>query len=292
MEQPTELIVVKQIPVIEDQLRSVKTAVQARVTDALSLVCTEETYKDIKKERAALRSEYAAFEAKRKEVKAAIMGPYESFESVYKDCVGSIYADADKKLKAKIDAVEDGLKQQKMDDLLSFFNEYRDSLGIDDGFAPFSASGITVTLSDSRKNLHTKAQVYLDRVLDDLALISAQEYQDEILVEYRRTHNASASILAVVERHKAADEEKARREAAAAEEAARAAAAQAVAQVVEEETPDMPIPTAAPDPEPVQDAAPPVYPVLRVTFTVTATKPKLLELRDFLRNGGYEYVNG
>ena len=71
--ESTELIVVRQIPIIEDQLRSVKVQVEERVSSILSLVCTEDTYKEIKKERAALGKEYAAFEQRRKAVKAEIM---------------------------------------------------------------------------------------------------------------------------------------------------------------------------------------------------------------------------
>ena len=292
--ESTELIVVRQIPIIEDQLRLVKPQVEARVNAALSLVCTEDTYKEIKKERAALNREYTALENKRKEVKSAIMGPYEQFEAVYKDCVGGIYAEADKQLKAKIAAVEDGLKQQKTDELIAWYDEYRASLGIDADLAPFERSGIAVTLSDSRKSLRAKAQTFLDRIRDDLAMIATQEYSDEILVEYRVKLNASWAILAVTARHEEMEKERARREAMQAEAEAKAAAAQAVAEIVEEEEPDIQIPVAAaPDPELTPEAEPPKSddPVMQATFTVTAPRSKLIELRNFLKNGGYEYVN-
>ena len=41
------LIVVKQLPIIEDQLRQVKASVDARVAQVLALACTEATYEDI-----------------------------------------------------------------------------------------------------------------------------------------------------------------------------------------------------------------------------------------------------
>ena len=40
----SNLIVVKQLPIIEDQLRQVKASVDERVAQALALACTEETY--------------------------------------------------------------------------------------------------------------------------------------------------------------------------------------------------------------------------------------------------------
>ena len=46
-----DLIEVKQLPVIEEQLRSVSTVIDERVKNATSLVCTEESVKTIKEIR-------------------------------------------------------------------------------------------------------------------------------------------------------------------------------------------------------------------------------------------------
>ena len=147
--QENGLIVVKQLPIIEDQLAAVKESITERVSIALSLVCTEETYKDIKKVRSDLNKEYAELEARRKEVKTAVMAPYEQFEKVYKDCAGDIYSAADRKLKQKIEEVEDGLKQQKADVLKAYFAEYRQSLGLAEDLVRYEGMGIRVGLSDS-----------------------------------------------------------------------------------------------------------------------------------------------
>ena len=48
------LIVVQQLPVIKEQLHSIKAQAQASVTEALALVCTEETLKVVKEQRAKL----------------------------------------------------------------------------------------------------------------------------------------------------------------------------------------------------------------------------------------------
>ena len=125
-----DLIVVRQLPVIEDQLLAVKESIEARVKDALSLVCTEDTYKDIKKIRSDLNKEFQQLESRRKEIKVQILAPYEKFEGVYRECAGDIYKNADIKLGEKIREVENGLKQQKADDLEKFFAEYRESLGL------------------------------------------------------------------------------------------------------------------------------------------------------------------
>ena len=91
----TEIIVVKQLPVIVEQLAQVKETVIQRVHTATSLVCTDETVKDVKKARAELNSEFKQWEEKRKEFKTAVMTPYEQFEAVYKDCVSDTYKKAD-----------------------------------------------------------------------------------------------------------------------------------------------------------------------------------------------------
>ena len=53
-----DLIEVKQLPVIEEQLRSVSTVIDERVKNATSLVCTEESVKTIKEIRAELNKDY------------------------------------------------------------------------------------------------------------------------------------------------------------------------------------------------------------------------------------------
>ena len=65
------LIVIKQLPVIEDQLVAVKQSIEERVNAALSLVCTEDTYKDIKKVRSELNKEYQELEKRRKRASRA-----------------------------------------------------------------------------------------------------------------------------------------------------------------------------------------------------------------------------
>ena len=82
-----DLIEVKQLPVIEEQLRSVSTVIEERVKNATNLVCTEESIKTIKEIRAELNKDYKEFETKRKLVKEQVLKPYNDFEIVYKECI-------------------------------------------------------------------------------------------------------------------------------------------------------------------------------------------------------------
>ena len=289
-EQSNELIVVTQLPVIEDQLLAVKESIQTRVDEAKSLVCTEETYKQIKAVRADLNKEYAALEAKRKEIKKQILAPYEQFEKVYKECAGDLYASADKELAAKISEVETGLKAEKQEDLDKFFMDYRSSLALRI-MVTLADSGIKVGLSDSRKSLHEKAAAFLDKIKADLTVIDTLTHGDETLVEYKKNgFDLTGAMLIVENRHKMMEAERARKEQqrAAEEEAKKAAAA--VQQVVKEEE-ALAAPVAAPVAKPVASGieinANGV--LLTCTFTVTATREKLIALKQFLVEGGYQY---
>jgi uncharacterized protein YecT (DUF1311 family) len=272
-----EIIVVKQLPVIVEQLAQVKETVIQRVQTATSLVCTDETVKEVKKARAELNNEFKSWEEKRKEVKTAVMTPYEQFEAVYKDCVSDTYKKADAELKAKIEGVEKELKQKKADEVKEYFNEYRESAGID--FVTFEQANIYVTISASMKSLKEQAKAFIDRIDDDLALIDTQEHKAEILVEYKKTLNASAAVTGVNARFKAIEDEKRRIKEA---EERRAAEEQHIAEIT----------SALPEPEP--EIIPPVEeqpqePEYTLRFKVTATKAKLRELKAFLDNGGYKY---
>lgn len=277
----SELIVIRQLPVIEEQLQQIKASIEARVGEALSLACTEDTYKAVKKARTELNKEYGELESRRKEVKAAILAPYERFEALYKECAGNIYAQADAQLKSRISEVEGGLRQQKQDEVATYFDEYRKSLDLDECFT-FAMSGIKVTLSDSRKALKAKAKDFLDRVAGDLALIETQEHKEEILVEYKRTLNISQAVTTVSDRHQRMEDERQRREQAAAVRTAKAEAKAKVEEIVAEEAHVAP-PVAVPADEPAEER------VYSTAFRVTGTMDQLRALKTFLTEGGYSY---
>lgn len=281
----TELIVVKQLPVIEDQLLAVKASIETRVNEAKSLVCTEETYKHIKQVRADLNKEYSALEAKRKEIKKQILAPYEQFEGVYKECAGDLYMSADRELAAKIKEVEDGLKAEKAADLEDYFYDYLRSACIDPSFVSIDDAKIKVGLSDSKTSLHKQAAAFIDRIVDDLKVIDTLENRDEVLAEYGEDYNLSRAMITVENRRKAVEAERVRREERERQQAQQQAAVEAVEEVVKEEAISAPV--TSPVKSAVEINAESV--LLTCTFTVKATREKLIELRNFLTEGGYDY---
>lgn len=284
MENNENLIVVRQLPIIEEKLRQIKADVEARVGLALSMDCTEETRQSVKAARAELSKEFNELESRRKEVKAAVLAPYEAFEKLYKECAADIYRAADAQLKSRIDDVENGLKQQKAERVEIYFNEYRQSLGINAEYVSFASAGIRITLTASEKSLKDAARSFLDQIAGDLSIIDSQDNSEEILVEYLRDLKLSRAITTVCNRHKAI---------ADAQERKKAAAAQAA--VIEESVKQV---EAAAVPEPVMtpptvldvpESAPTDPAVFSTSFKVTASLDKLRALKHFLIEGGYEY---
>lgn len=272
------IIQVKQLPIIVEQLHEVKAEVTAKVEQALSLVCTEDTVKDVKKVRSELNKELKDYEERRKAVKKSIMTPYEQFETVYKDCISDTYKKADTELKGKIDSVENELKEQKKTEVKGYFDEYLTATGID--FVTFESAHINVTLSASMKSLKEQAKAFVDKIVDDLNLINTQEHKDEILYEYKQSLNVSNAITTVANRYKAIEDAKAREEERKAREQAEAEAAAKVESVVESVAP----PTVEPIAPPVEEEK-----TYTLKFTVRGIKPKLKALKEFLNNGGYDY---
>lgn len=293
----TGLIQVKQIPIIIEKLASVKEQVLEKTTAATQMVCTEENYKEIKKLRTTLKKEYEEWEGQRKNVKYVVLTPYDQFEATYKDCISAPYKTADKELKAKIDSVEDGLKEQKKASVVAYFNEYAQSLGID--FVAFENVGCNINMTVTVKKLKEQVTTYLDKVMDDLKLISTQEHTADILVEYKRSLNVSQAITTVTERYEAIAAEKARAE---AERAEREKVEQAKSENIAEYEPfiaNIPEEIEAPEGENEtviehtsvsETVADPVYPL---TFTVYGTKAQLKEIasaiKEIINERGLKY---
>jgi hypothetical protein len=269
-----ELIIVKQLPVIEEHLLALKAEIEEKADRAMNLVCTEDTVKDIKAVRSDLTKEFAELETQRKFVKEQVMKPYEAFELIYKECVSNIYKKADSDLKAKIDEVEEGLKKEKANQVEFYFDEYAESKGI--GFVQFYQTGIKVGMSDSKKSLTDKAKAFIDKIVEDIALIKTQEYADEIMVEYESCLNASKAITAVVFRHKALDNMVVKTKAQAEAEQAQQETEKKIEQVL-----------SAPVAKPIETPAEKRY---KAIFEVTGTLDELKAIKAFMENNGIAYL--
>lgn len=270
-----ELIVVKQLPQIEEHLKELLLDVDKKVENAKNLVCTEENVTTIKQIRASLNKEFKEVEQQRKIVKEQILAPYMQFEEIYKTYISDKYKSADNDLKVKIDSIENELKAKKEQEVKDYFEEYKTANNID--FITYEQTKINTTLSASMKSLKEQAKQFIDKIVDDLKLIETQEHKTEILVEYKQTLNVSQAITSVTNRFKAIEEEKKKIE-------------------QEKELQKFVVDTAKESDkysEQIILNSPSVEEkieeILTLKFTVRGTRTKLRELKQFLESGGYDY---
>lgn len=283
-----DLIIIKQLPQIEEHLKELSIEVEQKVENAKSLICTEENVKTIKEVRADLNKEFKEVEKQRKTVKEQVLAPYMQFEEVYKQYISDKYKSADIDLKQKVDSVESELKTKKEQEVKDYFEEYKTANNID--FITYEQAKINVTLSASMKSLKEQAKTFVDKIVDDLKLIETQEHKAEILVEYKQSLNVSNAITTVTNRFKAIEEEKKRHEELKQKqlEEARRIAEQNI-KMQEEETKRaldnfvVPEVLQAPVIEEKQEE------ILTLKFAVRGTRKKLKELKQFLESGGYDY---
>lgn len=285
MAENTALIEVRQIPIIVENLRAAKDHVEAITREAASLVCTAETVQACKDKRAEIRKQFDALETERKAVKAKVMGPYEDFLKVYKECIQGPFEMADNTLKAQITAFESELKKATEDRLRAYHAEACAAHGID--WLTFNqamtASGLKVGMADTQTRNPKRLMDALGAFIADLACgmdtIAKLPDADEIMAEFKKTLNASQAIGIVADRKKAIEAEKAEAE-RRAEEAKRREEAMAQAQRI-----------AGPEmvSAPVKVPAETDEKIYTIKFTIKTTKAKALALRDFMRKEGIQY---
>lgn len=273
------LIVVKQLPIIEEQLRLLGGEIDKKVEKAKNLVATDDGVKELRKYRAENKKDFQSLELQRKSVKEQIEKPYKDFEKIYKEYVSDKFLEADKILKEKIDEFESELKTQKEEKIRTYFEEYREFKNID--FVLFENLNLNINLSTTEKSLKEQVKTFLDKVSDDLKLIDTQEYKEEVLIEYKKSLDVSYAVTTVVNRHKELEKIKIKNEEAKIKLENEQKAAEKVEEVL-----------MAPivEPESVVESSETVEDeLLQVVFKVTGTRTKLKELVSFLKTGDYDY---
>lgn len=205
-----DLIIVRQLPVIEQRLRELKDEIDGSVDSALSLVCNEENLAVVKSTRAQLNKRFQELEDQRKNVKKAIMGPYDQFEAIYKECVSDAFKRADTELKCKIDDAELEIKRRCEDGLREYFAELCAVNHLN--FLRYEQAEIVIDMASAKqktpKKLREQLTSFVSGVNENVNLISSMDDAEEIMVEYKRTLDAPSSIATVQERHQRIEAEK------------------------------------------------------------------------------------
>lgn len=282
---PSEaLIEVRQLPIITERLRQVKEQVEAMTTAAASLICNEETVQTVKQTRADLRKQFEELESQRKAVKAAVMGPYESFVKVYEECIKGPFTSADNKLKEQIDSFEKELKNAVIERLRTYHAEMCAVHGID--WLTFDRTmqkaGLKVGMADANAKTPKKLMDGIGLFISSIAAgrdnIAKLPDADEIMVEFKKCLNATEAIGIVADRKKALEQEKAEAEKRAEEAKLRAEKMEQMRQIAQ--------PVSAPVVE-----APAEEKIYTIRFTVRTTREKALRLKAFMIKEEIEYGN-
>lgn len=196
----TAIIKLTQHPIIEHSLRETGASVTKRLNDLNieNQVATEDTVKTLKALRAELNKEAKEFESQRKAIKEKVLDPYTDFENIYKEEIISKYKGADEVLKVKINDFEMKIKTERKASLEEYFKELVDMEQID--WLTFDRLEININLSTSEKKYKEGILADVQKIVDDIALISEDKHSAEMMVEYKKTLNVAQSIRTVRER--------------------------------------------------------------------------------------------
>lgn len=266
-----DLVVVKQLPEIFSQLDKASEII-TNITKDLDLVeCTEENKQEVKKNVQKLRAMKTQFEDRRKEIKKEINRPYEEFEDYYNKKIKGLLDNSIVTLDTKVKDIEMEQIKEKRDDLIEFLDQYREFYHIENILTSIDQVPIKINLTNSLKNLKEAIIKFCEKISNDLECICSEEFKEDILLEYEKNgFDYSNARLTIINRNKQKEALKKKLE--------------QVDEVVREEEKVV---------EKVEEIIKPVEVVeeeeLEITFTVKATRTKLRELKEFMKEKEIEY---
>ncbi len=167
-----ELIVIKQVPIIEQHIENIGLEIKERIAALTSNISADTPVKELKQLRADLNKEYKDFEDRRKYIKEQISKPYEDFNNIYQKQIADNYKNADSLLKRYIDDVENAKKRAIIEHLQSYFEKVANIKGIH--FVKYEDVGINVTLSASTGSLETQIDEFFNKIESEITIIETQ----------------------------------------------------------------------------------------------------------------------
>lgn len=228
----------------------------------------EETLKDAKNERAEVNKFKDKVADFRKEITKKFNEPLEKFTTTAKE-TEKILKETYDTINSQIKAYEDKQKEEKEEEVKSYFTELCEAENID--FVNYEHANINVTLSASMKSLKEQAKKFVDKVVDDINLINSTQFVDEIMIEYKKDLNVSRAITEVNNRHAELEKVQQQKE------------EQVEQKLNDKEMLNRIDNLSAPKVEKTSEE------VFEMTFKVRGTKEQLKAVKEFLVNGGYDY---
>jgi len=208
-ESKASMVLVQQ-PKIEHRLAEIGESVTKRIEELNleSQLITEDTIQSMKNVRADLNKESKLFADQFKALSDKYMEPLNATKEVFKSQISEKYLNAETILKTKIGEYEIKLKTAKKEAVESYFNELCLAEKID--FITFDKLNIEINLSTTEKKYKEQVLDFISKIVDDVNLIKASNYEAETMVEYKKTLNASKAITTIRERKDAEEKEAAR----------------------------------------------------------------------------------
>ena len=263
---------------IEDNIKKVKEYAIKVKEYYTGVIFTAETKEDAEKEKADINKFKKQVEDFRKQIVAKYNEPIKLFEDTAKE-TEKILKETYDLINVQVKAFDDEQLEKVKEKVESYFNEYAQSKNVD--FVNFSQMNISVTkgLLTSTGNLTKKIQdqinEFIDRCAKDVDLINTLEHKEEILIEYKKTLKSAESIAMVMDRYKQLEYMKKEKESAKE-------------QVINDEEMLKKIDSlSAPKVEKKTNEN--QEEILELKFKVRHTRAKLIALKEFLDNGGYDY---
>ena len=268
MNNMTQLIQLKQAPVIEEKLKNIGLEAQKKIDTALSMAVTPETKVAVKGIRASLNADFKELEEARKAVERQIDDALKPFRDTYNTYIKSVFKDADEKLKARIAEVEDEEKLIKKNNLKAYFDELATANNVEE-FVDFNRVVPKVDISKSETAYRKIIDQAVEQTVKDLEVINRHEHSAELMIEYLKTFDLADAIVTVTDRRTRIEEltqkakdycDKVEQEQAVVEEVDEVLSAPEIVEEDEE--------------------------IYTMTFTVQGTKTQLKELKEFLKKVG------
>lgn len=284
-----DLIRVVQLPVIEEQLLTLKQHWEQMASDAKAMVCNEETIKSVKRFRADMRKEFAEVDALRSQIRKAVIEPYLEFDAKFEVCVSTPFHIADTNFKEKITEVESEIKGKCEESLREYFDELCAAHHVE--WVKYEQAGIKIDMASAQqktpKRLRERLVFFVVNIASDVDTISTMAHAEEILAEYKDCLSLSQAIGTVLDRHRRIESERQALDTRSTEKAAEIEAERRIEALTPPKQISVP-PDACDEWDPREEFEFEIIP--RCTFTaINATRKQLRALKEFLDMEGIKY---
>ena len=282
-----ELIRIDQAIKLTTEFEQVSKEIDKKIETANSLVVSEDNYKEVKKIRAELNKEAKMYAEDFKAIKESVLATWNECEDTYKKMIRDKYTESDGILKAKVGEIEDGIKDEKREKIVEFFEKHRASRKLD--FVTFDDMNLKIGMSNSLASLKKEVTEKLDEILKGYE--GALETSPDVVAEFKENGFDFARAFTTVKdreerKRKAEEERKAMLEARAERERKEAETRALIEETEIKESDEVEEVAEVEQPSTHEEEHETIY---SVTFTVRGTRTELMDLSNFLKELNYEY---